>query len=132
MPDLPIRIGIFGKSILLAGIISTLNRNPDFVVSDVPADSAEMEIAVQKIDVLLFDSSYPETQSILQILERQLKVLVIGVDMQENRMTVYSGEGFKLGNLAHLSGLINDQFERGKPGLQANRHPGNGVVHGIR
>ncbi len=88
------KIGIYGSRLVMSAIGASLHEQPGFKVQRIegllPEDIEKLMADLP--DVILFDLAAGEPHFAIQLIHIHPTVLVIGVDLADNKMLVFSGK----------------------------------------
>jgi DNA-binding NarL/FixJ family response regulator len=112
MKNSPLRTILFGRSILLAGLESSLLNYGNIKIIRSIDEMSELEkVSSNEVDLVLFDSTMPEAKKIPSLLENDPKLLVLGLDLSEHHMTLYSGKNYTINSFSDIADFINQQSD---------------------
>lgn len=110
MKNTPLRTILFGRSILLAGLESSLQNHLVIKIIKRIEEITELEkISPEEFDLVLFDNTLPEAKTIPTLLGVNSNLLVVGMDLSSRHMTFYSGKEYTVNNFSDIANLIFDQ-----------------------
>jgi hypothetical protein len=108
MKNAPLRTILFGRSILLAGLESSLQNFGNLKILKRIDEISDLEqISSNEVDLVLFDSTIPEAKIIPALLENDPKLLFLGLDLSEHLMTLYSRKELIINNFSDIADFID-------------------------
>ena len=87
------RVILFGNSVILGTIGSSLRQRPQFEVTTLaPPFPAVEELAGMAPDIVLFDLHGTRPEAAFALLESCPSLLLVGVSSERNEVTIWSGQ----------------------------------------
>ena len=107
------RIAIYGNTLALAGIALALERQPHWSLVSLQVDDLTLTQSLEKYspDVILFDTSVTDAQTILACSEQCRNLLAIGIEANSNRMVLWSGRSARALTIEDLAQVIDGVSE---------------------
>lgn len=92
------KIGILGSQLFISAIGASLAENPEFIVKKIedPFPCISVQPGEDSPDVILFDLSANQPQSLITLIHNHPATLVIGADLANRRMVAYCGRESRL------------------------------------
>jgi len=110
MKNFPLRTFLFGRSLLMAGLETTLETQARItIVKRTDALSELMEFPLDSVDLVIFDRSLADAQYIPGLIGGRPNLMVLGMDFSTHQITFYEGKEFKVNNFSEITHLIFDQ-----------------------
>lgn len=110
MKKTPLRTILFGRSILIAGLESSLRNQLDIKVLKRMEEITELEqISSHNVDLVLFDNTLPEAKMIPTLLGVNPNLIVVGMDLSSHQIIFYSGKEYTVNNFSDIANFIYEQ-----------------------
>ena len=106
------QILLYGNSLILGAIGSSLRRCPEFVVTTLAFPRQEkLESGTLKPDILIFDSETAQAGDIFYLLKTNPKLLLLGISSGANLVQVWSGRQLRDMSTKGLLDLIKSEVK---------------------
>jgi len=103
------KVILYGDSLILEGIHTNLRCCPDLeMVSLVPPLPKAKVLHQLSPDVIIFDLEANNLEALLELLQTNPQLLLIGIDLMTNQMLLWSGEHSHALSLPNLVKVIQD------------------------
>ncbi len=110
MKNSPLRTILFGRSILLAGLETSLNKHTNIKVLKRVEKLEELkQISLNDFDLVLFDITVPEAKTIPTIFGVNPNLMVVGLDLSSRQITFYSGKEYIVNNFSDIANFIYEK-----------------------
>ena len=105
------RIFLYGNSVILGTLGTSLRRNPQFEVTTLaPPLPRGSELQALNPDVVVFDLESARPESAFSLLETSPKLLLIGISPDKNLVKVWSGRQLRELSTQDLIAVIDGQL----------------------
>jgi hypothetical protein len=106
------RICLYGNSVILGTLGSSLRRCPEFEVTTLaPPLPGAVELATMQPDVVLFDLQAAHTEAVFSLLENHPRLLLIGISPDTNLVKVWAGQQLQQLSTQGLLEVISKQLK---------------------
>jgi|WetSurMetagenome_2_1015567.scaffolds.fasta_scaffold347069_2 hypothetical protein len=110
--ELDRRIILYGNSLILGTLATSLRRNPQFEVTVLsPPLPKTPELESLKPDVVLFDTASTPTEPVFSLLERCPRLLLVGISPDKNEVQMWAGLQLKELSTQGLLKIIDQQLK---------------------
>ncbi len=86
------RVVLYGQSVILGAVQASLQRRAQFEVIRVAPTACTAELTALAPNAILFDTGAGLPEPVFALLRTAPSVLLIGIDPEKNRATVWSGQ----------------------------------------
>ena len=84
---------LYGQSMLLSLVASNLSQSPDLdIMHEASWEAVESQAQKSAPDVLIYEMPCTSESSILQLLNKNPRLLLIGLDLETNRSVLIAGQ----------------------------------------
>ena len=106
------QILLYGNSVILGAIGSSLRRCSEFVVTTLASPQQEkLEFDTTKSDILIFDSETTHAEDIFYLLKTNPTLLLIGISSGANQVQVWAGRQLRDMSTKGLVDLIKSEVK---------------------
>ncbi len=110
--DLSWRIILYGNSLILGTLATSLKSYPQFEVTTfAPPLPDTQKLAACNPDVVLFDLNSSQNEAVFPLLETCPKVLLLGVNPDKNNVQMWAGQQLQELSTQGLMKIINEQLK---------------------
>jgi hypothetical protein len=108
------RVGIYGSRLAISAIGASLQGKPEFEVQQIDGLLTELVDKLDAVppDVILFDLAGTQPHFAIPLLHTHPTILVIGIDLANEKMLVLSGKEFRLLTVEDLVEVMGNQVGR--------------------
>jgi len=108
MPDL-LKVVIYGNSLPLAGIAVAIQDRPELQVTAIHSDNTDMMLQLNDLhpDVIIFDQDQGNLHPLITRFTPITGICVIGIDANNNQMSVWSGRKINVKSIFDLLQTIH-------------------------
>jgi uncharacterized integral membrane protein len=105
----PRSVVIYGNTLALAGIAIALKRQPTWKVITLEIEEADLaqQLKAHSPDVIIFDQSQADAQTILACAEQRHDLLAIGIEANSDCMVLWSGHSNHVLTIQDLTQAID-------------------------
>ncbi len=100
-------IVIYGNTLALAGIALALERHSNWKVITLEEANLAQQLKAHSPNVIIFDASQTDAQSILSCAEQSRDLLAIGIEPNSDRMLMWSGHSTRALTIQDLTQAID-------------------------
>jgi DNA-binding NarL/FixJ family response regulator len=101
-------IALYGTSLAMSTVAASLQQEPEFQVQEIKGKSSDLidKLEAAPPDVILFDLSAAQPDFAVPLLRKHPGILLIEVDLMNNKMLLLSGEQSRLMTTEDLAKVV--------------------------
>lgn len=101
-------IALYGTNLAMSTVAASLQQSPEFQVQEIKGKSSDIvdKLEAAPPDVILFDLSEAQPDFAVPLLRKHPGILLIEVDLMNNKMLLLSGEQSRLMTTEDLAKVV--------------------------